>query len=1775
VSENAALRELCCDSNQLSTLDVTANTALQELSCVYNRLTTLDVSANAELQNLNCQRNQIGTLDVSHNAKLKILKCSDCGLTAVDVSHNPALEHLEVHYQPALTSLDLSNNPLLTQLEAEGCTGIRSLDLSHTPLLKALSIMNTGINAIDITPCAALVNLVRNTELVDGWCFADGDNGAYLYADNGQVLILDNGDTYVFGTGFTTTITVTFDANGGWFFGNEAETVVTRMIADGDGFERNLYAEDLQQTDPHMAFNGWYLDAACTEPVSFDEDGNCYPTDDMTVYAKWTEGWLVTWDGNGGFVNGTDSMTLAVPKGSSVNHNWGIEREGLGFAGWYTDPSFDEDSFVGYDTWNYVPTSDVTLYAKWLPQYAITLNANGGYFWGNPEETSIDNNIVQGNSFPADWYAGALYHAVESMFFDGWYLDAACTEPVPFEADGNYYPTGDMTLYAKWTEDSIVAEINATNFPDDAFRAYVSNNFDSDGDGWLSRSEIKRATYINVESYGIADLTGIAYFTDLQTLYCDWNQLTTLDVSANTALRELICYDNQLAALNVSGNTALQSLNCSYNQLTTLDVSGNAALEYLNCSGNRLTTLDVSANISLRSLECSSNQLTAFDVSGNTALQSLSCGYNQLTTLDVSSNAALVDLWCSNNQLTALDVSCNGALKHLYCFSNQLITLTLSEDAALASLECSGNRLTSLDLSHTPQIRYLNVNATRISTLDISPCTALVSLLRNLDASEYGNTGFDDSDNDIHLYADHGLVLLLDNGDTFVVGTGFAQVHTLTFDANGGWFGENTEETQATLLVAEGAGFQRDQYASFLHQADPHMILEGWYLDAACTDPVPFDGDGWYYPTSDLTVYAKWTEGWIVTFDGNGGLVSNSTPTIVYVIPQGSCVGRNYDAWKEGYEYDGWYLNAECTDESRVDDIYSYVPTSDVTFYAKWVPIYTVTFDANGGYFWGNPESTYSLVSFKQGTYFSRWYYSGDVQHVNSRLVFDGWYLDPDCTDPVPFDEMEGIYYPTGDMTVYAKWSEGWVVTFDANGYGFWGDMSSPTSTSVVRKGEAISSTPSTDNINGMIFEGWYLDAACTDENRVDNVYDYVPDGDVTFYAKWKPIYTITFNANGGYFWNDPAATTHQAQFGAGDGFSRFEAFEARNDDPHMAFGGWYYDAAGLDPVPVTDDTIYPTESTTLYLKWEEGWIVTFNANGGYLRGDPNITSLDWTIPKGGIPVGVSFSPDKDDYLFDGWYLDAACTDENRVDDVYDYVPDGDVTFYAKWVDDSVPPCYDLTFDANGGTFPTSGNTTITISVAFGGNQVSDLMTMGSATPTWDGHEFSGWYCEANKTYYNEESWLEISGDMTLTAQWTEIEGEPMDMVGMQSRASNKTDDAALPAAGNEPETTELEAAAPAADPETTEPEAAAPEAALEPAASVTTNVSIRSAKTSFIVDATNADAAGDLIISSEVEGATGTYVWETSTDEIHWERVSSESDDPTVFMVKVSKLNGKMFYRLTINGVVSNTLTVTVEWVTPEPEAEAPAAEPETTEPEAAAPAAEPETTEPEAAAPAAEPEMTEPEAAAPAAEPETTEPEAAAPAAEPETTEPEAAAPAAELETTEPEAAAPAAEPETTEPEAAAPAAEPETTEPEAAAPAAESEATEPEAAAPAAEPETTEPEAAAPAAEPETTEPEAAAPAAEPETTETEAAAPAAEPETTETEAAAPAAEPEATEPEAAALAAEPEATEPENTEPETTVPVAEPEPEGEPAAETVPGDTAQENTEGSVTDETAGE
>ncbi|MCL1817077.1 MAG: hypothetical protein FWG43_05705, partial [Clostridiales bacterium] len=197
---------------------------------------------------------------------------------------------------------------------------------------------------------------------------------------------------------------------------------------------------------------------------------------------------------------------------------------------------------------------------------------------------------------------------------DGWYYILASQY---WEGYGSY------TLSVKTYESLSIQYIEA--FPDDIFRHMVLQFLNQDGvyrTDWSYLNELDVVKLASISSlylyhYGIADMTGLAYFSGLESLDCGANQLTALDVSQNPLLELLYCDDNYLTTLDISYNNNLSILWCYNNQLTELYLSEYPKLETIVCCNNSLTGLNVSNNLALLYLDCSENyMLTPDDVIG-------------------------------------------------------------------------------------------------------------------------------------------------------------------------------------------------------------------------------------------------------------------------------------------------------------------------------------------------------------------------------------------------------------------------------------------------------------------------------------------------------------------------------------------------------------------------------------------------------------------------------------------------------------------------------------------------------------------------------------------------------------------------------------------------------------------------------------------------------------------------------------------------------------------------------------------------------------------------------------------------------------------------------------------------------------------------------------------------------------------------------------------------------------------------------------------------------
>lgn len=211
-------------------------------------------------------------------------------------------------------------------------------------------------------------------------------------------------------------------------------------------------------------------------------------------------------------------------------------------------------------------------------------------------------------------------------------------------------------------------------------------------------------------------------------------------------------------------------------------------------------------------------------------------------------------------------------------------------------------------------------------------------------------------------------------------------------------FFDGTEEyTKYAKTVEENEKLDRPE--------DPEKVgyvFAGWYTDSEFKKPYNFD----LSVTSDLKLYAKFEEAASVTTH-TVTFKSDSETTYDVVVKEGNTVGKPENPTKEGYVFDGWYTDANCTNENVYD--FNTPVNEDITLYAKWLAEYTVSFDTDGG----STVESQTVVTGNKAT-------KPAVNPTKDGYNFKGWYKDSAYTNEFDF-ENDTI---TDNTTIYARFDE-------------------------------------------------------------------------------------------------------------------------------------------------------------------------------------------------------------------------------------------------------------------------------------------------------------------------------------------------------------------------------------------------------------------------------------------------------------------------------------------------------------------------------------------------------------------------------------------------------------------------------------------------------------------------------------------------------------------------------------------------------------------------------
>lgn len=237
-----------------------------------------------------------------------------------------------------------------TELALYGEVKLSSL-LGNTVLSRSTSLSkaNSGVtSSLIVTGKYLICGEISNTDMLG---FTDG-----TIDTNVIYLIEKEYEQYL------TSITVTFDANGGTI----SDTEVNKTVYYGQ-----TYGTLPEPVKANYTFGGWYTEGG--EPITSASSVSALVN--QTLYARWiANAFTVTFDANGGSVS-PENKTLTF--GETYGELPTPTREHYTFNGWYTEAS--GGSQITADT-EISEAKDITVYAQWtLVPYTVSWNTGTGY----------------------------------------------------------------------------------------------------------------------------------------------------------------------------------------------------------------------------------------------------------------------------------------------------------------------------------------------------------------------------------------------------------------------------------------------------------------------------------------------------------------------------------------------------------------------------------------------------------------------------------------------------------------------------------------------------------------------------------------------------------------------------------------------------------------------------------------------------------------------------------------------------------------------------------------------------------------------------------------------------------------------------------------------------------------------------------------------------------------------------------------------------------------------------------------------------------------------------------------------------------------------------------------------------------------------------------------------------------------------------------------------------------------------------------------------------
>ena len=262
------------------------------------------------------------------------------------------------------------------------------------------------------------------------------------------------------------------------------------------------------------------------------------------------------------------------------------------------------------------------------------------------------------------------------------------------------------------------------DIPDANFKNALLTDIEvnTNGDDEIQVSEAEAAEFIAVDGMGIASLEGINSFVNITSLYCENNNLTTIDISSLSQLEVLWAAGNTLESISFSTPSNLESIrlgNNSISDLSVFELESLSMLEELDLSNNPLGPSFYLEQGSLKEIILTNCGIETIDLSGMGTLENVFLDQNPLGPALSLESGSLEYLYVNDCGLEMLNISGLTNLSTLSAALNNLSEISLDENKLLEVVLVSNNSLTELDVSNNPLVHAIWVGNNNLIELNM------------------------------------------------------------------------------------------------------------------------------------------------------------------------------------------------------------------------------------------------------------------------------------------------------------------------------------------------------------------------------------------------------------------------------------------------------------------------------------------------------------------------------------------------------------------------------------------------------------------------------------------------------------------------------------------------------------------------------------------------------------------------------------------------------------------------------------------------------------------------------------------------------------------------------------------------------------------------------------------------------------------------------------------------------------------------------------------------